>query len=181
MEIHDRRCQTSSPRCRYFAHYGLAPDLSRGLLTDFSNFTIIRGGLTTAQNVRLVATTSNAFGDLLDVRPALTALTFKADAPNHGVVNHIPTRGPPVFARARRLSPEKLAAVKKEFDTLVSLGIIRPSSSPWASPLHCVRKPDGSWRPCGDFRRLNTVTDDDRYPIRNLQDFNADQKMRNRE
>ena len=32
----------------FLAHYGLAPDLSRGLLIDLSNFTIIRGGLTTA-------------------------------------------------------------------------------------------------------------------------------------
>ena len=55
----------------------------------------------------------------------------------------------------------------------MSLDIIRPSTSPWASPLHCVRKPDGSWRPCGDFH-TDFVTDDDRYPIRNLEDFNAE-------
>ena len=53
------------------------------------------------------------------------------------------------------------------------LGIVRRSDSPWASPLHVVPKADGSWRPCGDYRRLNSITEDDRYPLPHLQDFNA--------
>lgn len=53
------------------------------------------------------------------------------------------------------------------------LGIIRRSNSPWSSPLHMVQKPGGGWRPCGDFRRLNNVTVDNRYPLPHIQDFNA--------
>ena len=34
-----------------------------------------------------------------------------------------------------------------------------------------IRKSDGSWSPCGDFRRLNTVTQPDRYPVPNMQDL----------
>ena len=52
-----------------------------------------------------------------------------------------------------------------------SAGIIRRSSSPWASPLDIVKKPDGSWRPCGNYRCLNTQTVPDRYPLPNLEDF----------
>ena len=52
-------------------------------------------------------------------------------------------------------------------------GIIRSSSSPWASPLHMVKKPDSSWRPCGNYHRLNTQTISDRYPVVNIANFSA--------
>ena len=68
---------------------------------------------------------------------------------------------------------EKLRIAKEEFLKMESLGIVRRSDSPWASPLHVVPKSDGSWRPCGGYRRLNSVTSDDRYPLPHLQDFNA--------
>ena len=36
-----------------------------------------------------------------------------------------------------------------------------------------VKKPGGGWRPCGDFRQLNNVMADDRYPLPHIQDFNT--------
>ena len=78
---------------------------------------------------------------------------------------------PPVSSRPRRLFGEKLTIAKKYFEEMVNKGICRPSSSPWASPLHLVKKTDGSWRPCGDYRLLNQVTKPDSYPIKFLHDF----------
>jgi hypothetical protein len=92
----------------------------------------------------------------------------------HNVEHHIQVKdGPPITAKFCRLDAEKLAAAKAEFDQLEQDGIIRRSDSPWASPLHMVRKPDGSWRPCGDYRRLNLVTIPDSYPLPNMMDFAA--------
>jgi cleavage and polyadenylation specificity factor subunit 1 len=71
------------------------------------------------------------------------------------------------------LSTAQLAVAEKTFKELESLGIVRRSSSPWATPLHMVPKPNGSWRPCGDYRQLNNVTIPDKYPLPNMQDLSS--------
>jgi len=93
--------------------------------------------------------------------------------PLHGIQHTVETKGRPLFAKSRRLDPDKLRTAEKEFRALEKAGIVRRSNSGWSSPLHMVPKPDGSFRPCGDYRRLNTVTEDDRYPLPSIQDFTA--------
>ncbi len=85
----------------------------------------------------------------------------------------ISTKGPPIASKFRRLDAEKLQAAKAEFEQLEREGIVQRSTSPWASPFHMVMKKDGSWRPCGDFHRLNLVTEPDTYPLPNMLDFSA--------
>jgi hypothetical protein len=69
--------------------------------------------------------------------------------------------GQPAAAKFYRLDNIKLAAA----------GIIRHSSCQWSSPLHMVRKKDGGWRPCGDYRRLNLATQEDKYSLPNMGDL----------
>jgi len=119
----------------------------------------------------------NEFADILKEFPSVTQPQFPTGDVKHSVEHCIPTAGPPTHAKARRLSPEKLAIARREFAEMEKLGIIRRSSSPWASPLHMVeKKTPGTWRPCGDYRRLNKVTAHDRYPVPRLQDFAAQLK-----
>jgi hypothetical protein len=103
--------------------------------------------------------------------PQVVNLQKSLPSPTTGVEHHIVTKGPPVSARFQRLDAEKLAAAKAEFLQLEKEGIVRRSASSWASPLHMVRKPDGSWRSCGDYRRLNLVMEPDAYPLPNMMDF----------
>ena len=59
---------------------------------------------------------------------------------------------------------------KEAIDKLWKQGSIRPSTSPWASPIVLVRKKDGKVRTCVDYRRLNPVTTKDAFPIPRVQD-----------
>jgi hypothetical protein len=88
-------------------------------------------------------------------------------------VHHIQTAGLPATGQFRRPDSAKLVAAKAEFSKLERDRIIRRSSSNWSAPLHMVKKPDGTWRPCGDYRRLNLVTTPDSYLLPNIQDLSA--------
>lgn len=90
-----------------------------------------------------------------------------------GVCHHIETHGPPVFAKARRLDEVKLRIARAEFDDMLKKGVCRASKSTWSSPLHMVPKPNGQFRPCGNYRGLNAVTKPDRYPLPFITDFTA--------
>ncbi|GFW71946.1 retrovirus-related Pol polyprotein from transposon 412 [Trichonephila clavipes] len=89
-----------------------------------------------------------SFKNMLSEYPDLSNHSLISKSASHGTVHHIITTGPPVTARPRRLHPKLYDAVKVEFEFLLAQGFIRPSKSPWSSPLHVVPKSDSTVRPC---------------------------------
>ena len=161
----------------FLANFYLAPnhrDAELLNLKDFSTLPAQHAPGAVSNPVNFVSHAEDPCYKLLDSYPEILTPSFRVKKPKHGVRHHIPTTGSPVQSRARRLDPEKLAVAKAELSKLEELGICHKGRSEWASPLLVTTKPCGGWRVCGDYRRLNAMTTDDRYPVRALQDFTSE-------
>ena len=99
----------------------------------------------------------NEFDDLFMKRKAADTIAKHTIEVEPGAVPH--------REGARRMSPEKAERANQEVRSLLALGMIQPSLSPWASGIVMVKKKSGELRFCCDFRPLNEVTIKDAYPL----------------
>src|SRR5258707_5851572 len=77
----------------------------------------------------------------------------------------------PIHGPIYSLSPLELAALREFLEEHTRNGFIRPSKSPWGSPILFIKKKDGSLHLCVDFRALNRVTEKDHYPLPLISDL----------
>ena len=111
--------------------------------------------LSTGQRSELRAVVEKEFHEVMNNVPGRTELAVHRI--ETGTAN--PIKLPPY-----RLQYAYRDAVKAEIEDMLKYGVIEPSDSSWASPMVVVKK-DGSLRLCVDYRRLNSVTKTDAYPM----------------
>jgi hypothetical protein len=77
----------------------------------------------------------------------------------------------PIIQRPRRVPMDKQQVVDKELEDMIEKGVIRPSKSSYAQEIVLVKKKDGAWRFCIDYRLLNKHTILDKHPLPRIQDL----------
>ena len=105
---------------------------------------------------------------LLNLLTSFSTIFTTANDPlgRTNVVKHsIQTSGPPIRQPLRRLPQAMKPVVEMEVQKMLEQGVIQHSTSPWSSPVVMVRKKDGAWRFCVDYRKVNAATRQDAYPL----------------
>ncbi|UYV79514.1 hypothetical protein LAZ67_17002951, partial [Cordylochernes scorpioides] len=103
---------------------------------------------------------SNVFDFSGKSQPARSKIKHKIDTGDHA----------PTKQRPYRVSGMERKIIQQEVDRMMKQDIIQFSESPWSSPVVLVKKKNGSWRFCVDYRRLNKITKKDVYPLPRVDD-----------
>ncbi|XP_074283159.1 uncharacterized protein LOC141607704 [Silene latifolia] len=77
----------------------------------------------------------------------------------------------PISKAPYRMGPKELEELKKQLEELLDKGYVRPSVSPWGAPVLFVKKKYGRMRLCIDYREMNNVTIQNRYPLPRIDDL----------
>ena len=88
---------------------------------------------------------------------------------NHHI--HLLPQAKPVNVRPYRYPQFQKEIMTSMIRDMLAEGVIRPSTSPFSSPVLLVRKKDGTWRFCVDYRALNNITVKDRFPIPTIDEL----------
>ncbi|GKA95026.1 putative reverse transcriptase domain-containing protein, partial [Tanacetum coccineum] len=114
------------------------------------------------EDIPVVREFSDVFPEDLPGLPPVCQVEFQIDL--------IPGAAP--VARAPyRLAPSEMQELSNQLQELADRGFIRPSTSPWGAPVLFVKKKDGSFRMCIDYRELNKLTIKNRYPLPRIDDL----------
>lgn len=150
----------------FLTHYNLLIDLKNQRLVDPLTSLSTKGESikTKIFNISTISTSlPEKYAQLLKQYIEITRPNYKPNLNNSQYAHRIITHGSPVSARSYKLAGEKAASAKSQISDMLQDGIIRPSRSPFASPIILSKKKNNEWRLCGDYRRLNSITEADKY------------------
>ena len=159
----------------FLSHFNIIINCGNSTITDqdtnlSSNVHIVAEG--SCQRLQFDIPIPHELKDLFQDYESIVRVRHSVTS-NDGVKHFINTgSSPPPVSKVRKLFGDKLKCAKAEIDKLLKLNVIRPSSSPYASPIHMAKKGE-SYRLTGDYRALNSVTVPDRYPVPHLSSFSS--------
>ncbi|KAD3640201.1 hypothetical protein E3N88_29424 [Mikania micrantha] len=114
------------------------------------------------QDMPIVRDYADVFPDDLPGLPPERSVQFRIDL--------IPG-ATPVAKSPYRLAPSEMQELSNQLQELLDKGFIRPSFSPWGASVLFVKKKDGTFRMCIDYRELNKLTIKNRYPLPRIDDL----------
>ena len=132
----------------FIGHFNLSVDIAGQQLRDNTTALHVIGSVAeVSPTSTCLFDSASPYSSLLAEYPELLRPSNTDQPVMHSVTHRIVTTGHPVYAKARRLAPDRLATAQREFQHMIDLGIVRPSSSNWSSPLHGTK----------EIRRLETL------------------------
>ncbi|GJS44276.1 putative reverse transcriptase domain-containing protein [Tanacetum coccineum] len=129
---------------------------------DLRSLACIKADEKKLDDIRVVRDFPKVFPDDLLGLPLVREIEFRIDL--------IPGASP-VVRSPYRLAPSEMFELSNQLKELQDKGFIRPSYSPWGAPVLFVKKKDGSMRMCIDYRELNKLTINNRYPLPIIDDL----------
>ncbi|GKA47633.1 putative reverse transcriptase domain-containing protein [Tanacetum coccineum] len=152
--------QSQKPTCY---EYG-AKDILRGISKLISTTMVTKVEMEMLQRKCMRAdrsVVSIAFSSQIDITPTALDHYYDVELANGRII-----RFDAIIARAPyRLAPSKMKELSEQLKELLDKRFIRPSSLPWGAPVLFVKKKDGSFRMCIDYRELNKLTVKNRDPL----------------
>ncbi|GJW24688.1 putative reverse transcriptase domain-containing protein, partial [Tanacetum coccineum] len=129
---------------------------------DFGSLACIKADEKNLDDIRVVRDFSEVFPDDLSGLPLVREMEFQID---------LILDASPVVKSPYRLAPSEMLELSNQLKELQEKGFIRPSHSPWGAPVLFVKKKDGAMRMCIDYRELNKLTIENRYPLPRIDDL----------
>ena len=123
-----------------------------------------------SENTKLQQAQQHVLSEYADVFPS----NLPSGLPPPRAIDHaidvVPGSAPP-YKASYRMSPLELQELKKQVEELLAQGHIRPSTSPYGSPVLFVKKKEGTLRMCVDYRALNKITIKNKYPLPRIDEL----------